>query len=59
MINKKKFELIPYYNNISFSKKKNSLNKDAINNVKETIKKIVKDCNAVLMQECKNFQDSK
>ena len=57
MINKKRFELVPYHNNILSSKKKNSLNKDVINNVKETIKKIVKYCDAVLMQECKNFQD--
>ena len=28
-----------------------------INNVKEIIIKIVKNCNAVLMQECKDFQD--
>ena len=57
MIDKKKYELVPYHNNFLSSKKENSLNKDVINNVKETIKKIVKFSNAVLMQECKNFQD--
>lgn len=57
MINKKIYELIPYHNNFLSSKKKNSLNKDVINNVQETIKKIVKFSNAVLMQECKNFED--
>ena len=53
----KKFELIPYNNNFTYSQKKNSLNKTVINNVKEIIIKIVKNCNAVLMQECKDFQD--
>ena len=53
----KKFELIPYSNNFTSSQKKNSLNKVVINNVKETIVKIVNYCNAVLMQECKDFQD--
>jgi len=57
MINKKKYELVPYHNNFLSSKKKNSLNKEVIVNVKETIKKIVKSNSAVLMQECKNFQD--
>ena len=57
MIDKKKYELVPYHNNFLSSKKENSLNKDVINNVKETIKKIVKFSNAVLTQECKNFQD--
>jgi len=56
MINKK-YELIPYHSNFSSSKKKNGLNKEVIVNVKETIKKIVKFNNAVLMQECKNFQN--
>jgi len=57
MINKKKYELVPYHNNFLSSKKKNSLNKDVIKYVKETIKKIVRCSNAVLMQECKNFED--
>ena len=57
MIDKKKYELVPYHNNFLSSKKKNSLNKEVIVNVKETIKKIVKSNSAVLMQECKNFQD--
>jgi thymidylate kinase len=57
MINKKKYDLVPYHNNFLLSKKKNSLNKDVINYVKETIKKIVRYSNAVLMQECKNFED--
>ena len=53
----KKFELVPFHNNQLSSKKKNSLNKFVINKVKETIIKIVNYCNAVLMQECKDFQD--
>ena len=57
MINKKKYDLVPYHNNFLSSKKKNSLNKDVVNSVKETIKKIVRYSNAVLMQECKNFED--
>jgi len=56
-MNKKNYELVPYHNNFLSSKKKNSLNKIVINNVKETIKKIVNYCDAVLMQECKDFQD--
>lgn len=57
MIDKNKFELIPYHNNFLSSKKKNSLDKDVINNTKETIKIIVNYCDAVLMQECKDFRD--
>ena len=53
----KKFELIPYHSNILSSKKKNILNKDVINNVKETIINIVNNCDAVLMQECNDFKD--
>ena len=53
----KKFQLIPYNNNLVSSKKKNSLNKDVISNVKETIIKIVNRCDAVLMQECEDFKD--
>ena len=53
----KKFELVPYHNNILNSQKKNNLNKVLINNVKETIIEIVNYCNAVLMQECKDFED--
>ena len=57
MKNKSEFELLPYHSNIFFSKKKNSLNEEVIIGVKETIKKIVKYCDVVLMQECENFKD--
>ncbi len=57
MTNKTKFDLVPYHDNVLSSKKKNSLNKEVINSVKETIKKIVKYCDAVLMQECKHYED--
>ena len=53
----KKFQLVAYHNNLISSKKKNSLNKDVISNVKETIIKIVNSSNAVLMQECEDFKD--
>ena len=53
---KQKFELIPYHNNI-LSSKKNIINKNVINNVTESIKNIVNNCGAVLMQECNNFVD--
>ena len=53
----KKFELVPYRNDRLSSKKKNSLNKNVISNVKETIIKIVNRCDAVLMQECEDFKD--
>ena len=42
---------------IFFLQKKNSLNEEVIIGVKETIKKIVKYCDVVLMQECENFKD--
>ena len=57
MKNKSEFELLPYHSNILSSKKKNSLNEEVIIGVKETIKKIVKYCDVVLMQECENFKD--
>ncbi len=52
-----KYELLPFYNNQVFSKKKNSLNTFVINNVKETIIEILRFCNVVLMQDCQNFED--
>ena len=57
MIDKEKFELLPYHNNFLSSKKQNSLDRDTINNITYTIKTIVNYCDSVLMQECNDFQD--
>tara|TARA_B100001057_G_C22871767_1_gene959309 strand:- start:9273 stop:10796 length:1524 start_codon:yes stop_codon:yes gene_type:complete len=57
MKDKRKFELLPYINNLTQSKKENSINKDVISNVKETIIKIARHSDAILMHECNNFQD--
>ena len=51
MFNKKDFELIPYINNVKKSKVENSLNKELIASVKDTIIKIVNYSDALLMQE--------
>ena len=50
MFNKKDFELIPYINNVKKSKVENSLNKELIASVKDTIIKIVNYSDALLMQ---------
>lgn len=52
-----KFELLPFYNNEIISKKKNSLNKSIISNVKEIITEILRYCDVVLMQDCQKFED--
>ena len=57
MKNKKNYNLIPYHNNIVHSQKETSLNKEIINNVKETIIKIVKYCDSILIHECNHFQN--
>lgn len=57
MINKKKFDLIPFHNNITHSQKENSLNKEIISKVKKTIIKIVKYCDSILIHECNHFQN--
>ena len=57
MFNKKDFELIPYINNVKKSKVENSLNKELIASVKDTIIKIVNYSDALLMQECNYFED--
>lgn len=53
----KEFDLIPYHKNIKSSHKLNSLNKNLINTVQNKIKKLVKSSNAILMHECKNFEN--
>tara|TARA_Y100000590_G_scaffold467795_1_gene648016 strand:+ start:9157 stop:10680 length:1524 start_codon:yes stop_codon:yes gene_type:complete len=57
MENKKNFNLIPYHNNLVRSKKENSLNKEIIDKVKDTIIKIVKYCDSILIHECSYFQN--
>ncbi len=53
----KEFDLIPYHKNIKSSHKLNSLNKNLINTVQNKIKRLVKNSNAILMHECKNFEN--
>tara|TARA_B100000886_G_scaffold336318_1_gene294855 strand:- start:1215 stop:2738 length:1524 start_codon:yes stop_codon:yes gene_type:complete len=57
MFDKKDFELIPYSDNISYSKNINTFNKNLIINISETIKNVVDHSGAILMHECSNFQD--
>ena len=57
MKNKKDFNLVPYHDNLIHSQKVTSLNKEIINNVKETIIKIVKYCDSILIHECDQFQN--
>lgn len=57
MVYKKKFDLIPYHDNINNSQKINSLNKNIINNIKEDVSTIVTYCNAILMHECTSFEN--
>ena len=57
MINKKDFELIPYHNDATNSKKDNVSDKIIINEIKEKIIKIVDYSNSILIHECNKFEE--
>ncbi len=57
MFNKENYELVPYHDNFEISKKNNSLNKDLLVKVKDTILKIVNFSDAILVHECNNFEN--
>lgn len=51
------FDLLAFHNNKINSNKLNSLNKNLVSKVKESIKKIVTACDGVLMHECTDFEN--
>jgi thymidylate kinase len=53
----KQFDLTPFSQNKIYSNTLNTLDKNIILNVKEEIKKIVRDCEAILMHPCDNFEN--
>ena len=57
MKEKNKFDLVPYISNIKDSGKINSLNQKLVSNIEETIIKIVKKSDAILMHECDQFEN--
>lgn len=57
MINKKEFELIPYYKNLINSDNENNLIKYLDINARENVTKIVNYFDAILVHECNNFEE--
>lgn len=55
----KNLDLVPFVQNYTESYKKNSLDKEIIINIKNSIIKIVKSCDVVLLHECSEFENFK
>ena len=57
LVEKKKFDLLPFLDNENYSNNLNSINKSTIVATQQKIVEITEACGAVLMHECNNFID--